>query len=262
VLIDGQWELGTVIRHPVQDGGLDKYLVKLRVSERQILLESDEDDLLRKPAPGVPGGERLVDHFELIFRTAEVYAAHDEALGQLGQFGANVQLAMCYGPPEVAGRTVVEFSGADGSVPVAGAALDERVMVEGARLLGAQLSDNWREQRAMLVRKNAPVKRKLTYKPPALPPPSAPPTAHYPTDYRFICPVPGCGKAYAASAGLYQHKRSRHPETINKRPSPYDDPRSYACPVPGCDKSYNNAAGLSQHRRIKHPELNINKRWG
>ena len=36
-------------------------------------------------------------------------------------------------------------------------------------------------------------------------------------ELRFLCPAKGCDKAYASSAGLYQHKRAHHPEMINKR---------------------------------------------
>ena len=34
---------------------------------------------------------------------------------------------------------------------------------------------------------------------------------------RFKCPSLGCCKAYASSAGLYQHKRAAHPHLIKQR---------------------------------------------
>lgn len=33
----------------------------------------------------------------------------------------------------------------------------------------------------------------------------------------FTCPAAGCSKCYGASAGLYQHKRQKHPELIKSR---------------------------------------------
>lgn len=78
----------------------------------------------------------------------------------------------------------------------------------------------------------------------------------------FVCPEPDCDKAYPSSAGLYQHKRAKHPWLINSRDStePKFD-RRFVCSMPGCDKAYSSAAGLYQHKRAKHPWL-INQRVG
>mmetsp|Transcript_16005 Transcript_16005/g.47414 ORF Transcript_16005/g.47414 Transcript_16005/m.47414 type:complete len:162 (-) Transcript_16005:295-780(-) len=78
----------------------------------------------------------------------------------------------------------------------------------------------------------------------------------------FVCPAPGCVACYATAAGLYQHKRTYHPETIASRGSPrgaisYDGDRRFECPA--CDKCYNSSQGLYQHKRAKHPWL-INER--
>eukprot|EP00547_Thalassionema_nitzschioides_P009783 CAMPEP_0194228206 /NCGR_PEP_ID=MMETSP0156-20130528/43253_1 /TAXON_ID=33649 /ORGANISM="Thalassionema nitzschioides, Strain L26-B" /LENGTH=169 /DNA_ID=CAMNT_0038960713 /DNA_START=186 /DNA_END=695 /DNA_ORIENTATION=- len=75
----------------------------------------------------------------------------------------------------------------------------------------------------------------------------------------FTCPIANCGLSYGSSAGLYQHKRNVHPETIQTRGSQDREAlRKFVCPVEGCYKSYDASAGLYQHKRIKHPELIAN----
>ena len=43
-------------------------------------------------------------------------------------------------------------------------------------------------------------------------------------EYRFVCPSPGCAKAYRTSMGLYQHKRTKHPWLIKQRERGYQRP--------------------------------------
>ena len=51
------------------------------------------------------------------------------------------------------------------------------------------------------------------------PPPKRPgrPPADTTRKPTFACPVEGCDKAYTTNSGLYQHKRSKHPEKIKRR---------------------------------------------
>lgn len=72
----------------------------------------------------------------------------------------------------------------------------------------------------------------------------------------FACPLAGCGLSYRTSAGLYQHKRNKHPEMIQARGSHGSGMiRKFVCPVEGCDKSYDTSQGMYQHKNSKHPEL-------
>ena len=74
----------------------------------------------------------------------------------------------------------------------------------------------------------------------------------------FVCPASGCVACYATAAGLYQHKRTYHPETIASRGAiSYDGDRRFECPA--CDKCYSSSQGLYQHKRAKHP-WQINER--
>ena len=74
----------------------------------------------------------------------------------------------------------------------------------------------------------------------------------------FVCPEAGCGMAYGSSAGLYQHKRAKHPWLINRR-DPHQTShlgeRRFVCESAGCDKAYTTSMGLYQHKRTKHPWL-------
>ena len=69
---------------------------------------------------------------------------------------------------------------------------------------------------------------KRTHHPELMPPPVPVPAGKRPRgrpptgsrdedDLRFSCQAPGCGKSFASSAGLYQHKRAHHPQMINRR---------------------------------------------
>ena len=72
----------------------------------------------------------------------------------------------------------------------------------------------------------------------------------------FSCPAAGCDLSYETSAGLYQHKRNKHPEMIQARGSHGSGmARKFVCPVEGCDKSYDTSQGIYQHKNLKHPEL-------
>lgn len=46
---------------------------------------------------------------------------------------------------------------------------------------------------------------------------------------RFLCPAPGCTKAYSSAGCLSQHKRDKHPELLRGRPRALGD----ACPTAG-----------------------------
>ena len=61
--------------------------------------------------------------------------------------------------------------------------------------------------------------------------------------------------AYSSSAGLYQHKRAKHPWLINRRDTYErdDGERRFECQAPNCDKAYATSMGLYQHKRVKHP---------
>ena len=75
----------------------------------------------------------------------------------------------------------------------------------------------------------------------------------------FTCPAPGCPAAYPSSTGLYQHKRSYHPELIKSRGGSdtytycTEVERRFECDL--CDKAYGSSQGLYQHKRAKHPWL-------
>ena len=66
-----------------------------------------------------------------------------------------------------------------------------------------------------------------------------------PAERRFKCPSLGCGKAYASSAGLYQHKRAAHPYLIKRRkadeeeesPPPYPQGQLQSQPYAGMSAS-------------------------
>ena len=58
-----------------------------------------------------------------------------------------------------------------------------------------------------------------------------------PLERRFKCPSLGCGKAYASSAGLYQHKRAAHPYLIKRRKTDDDDDTSAYQPIYGGNTS-------------------------
>ena len=71
----------------------------------------------------------------------------------------------------------------------------------------------------------------------------------------FTCPAEGCEKTFASHAGLYLHKRSKHPEIIVARAKLQDCANPHTCPVPGCGKTFVSAGGLCLHRQSKHPDM-------
>jgi hypothetical protein len=71
----------------------------------------------------------------------------------------------------------------------------------------------------------------------------------------FTCPAEGCTKRFASHAGLYLHKRSKHPEIVVARQKLQDCADPHICPVAGCGKSFVSAGGLCLHRQSKHPDI-------
>ena len=64
-----------------------------------------------------------------------------------------------------------------------------------------------------------------------------------PAERRFKCPSLGCGKAYASSAGLYQHKRAAHPYLIKRRKA--DEEEESPPPYPQGHLQSQQYAGMS-----------------
>jgi len=71
----------------------------------------------------------------------------------------------------------------------------------------------------------------------------------------YRCPAPECDKTFASHAGLYLHKRSKHPEIIVARQKLQDCQNPHTCPVEGCGKIFVSAGGLCLHRQSKHPDI-------
>eukprot|EP00325_Prymnesiales_sp_UTEX-LB-985_P033231 CAMPEP_0174714966 /NCGR_PEP_ID=MMETSP1094-20130205/19754_1 /TAXON_ID=156173 /ORGANISM="Chrysochromulina brevifilum, Strain UTEX LB 985" /LENGTH=251 /DNA_ID=CAMNT_0015914439 /DNA_START=70 /DNA_END=825 /DNA_ORIENTATION=+ len=70
----------------------------------------------------------------------------------------------------------------------------------------------------------------------------------------FACPAVDCGKTFASHAGLYLHKRSKHPEIVVSRQKLENCANPLTCPYPGCGKTFVSAGGLCLHRQSKHPD--------
>ena len=54
----------------------------------------------------IAGEPRRVHHFEIVFGAHKVRTPHDEALGMMGPFGRDVQLASSVGPPKGSGAGI------------------------------------------------------------------------------------------------------------------------------------------------------------
>lgn len=97
------WLDGIIIRQPVMDGQQEAYDVKLADGQR-VLFDKDDLAVIRAGEP------RRVHHYELVFGAIDVSDTHDEALGRMGAFGRDVQLASSAGPPEICGRCVRQLT--------------------------------------------------------------------------------------------------------------------------------------------------------
>lgn len=289
-VLDGDvWCDGVVIRQPANDGAPEAYDVKLTDGRRVFVPEDDEEVI-------IAGEPRRVHHFEIVFGAHKVRTPHDEALGMMGPFGRDVQLASSVGPPEICGRCVRQLAGS--VFDEVNDALYEACVEASAQLLGEPMPDDWREQRLKLAQQQAEQARTamgiqyLTNASTSSALLDIQDEGSYDTgmgaqsktgskrgraqavdrsENLFVCPA--CPKTYATSASLYQHKRVHHPELLppppelppGKRPrgrpptGTRDEDQRFACPAPGCLKIYASSAGLYQHKRAHHPEL-INRR--
>jgi hypothetical protein len=327
-VLDGDvWCDGVVIRQPANDGAPEAYDVKL-TDGRRVFVPDDDEEVITAGEP------RRVHHFEIVFGGFKMRTPHDEALGAMGAFGRDVQLASSAGPPEICGRCVRQLAGS--VFEEATEALYEACVEASAQLLGVEVPDDWREQRQHVARQHAEQVRTAmgiqcltsahlaasssasssssSGSSAALQ--SGPPgacddlgsggggggggggsggggsggggsggggsggrkRARSSSDVDraglpFHCPAPGCHRAYAVAASLYQHKRAHHPELLPQQPEPapgkrgrgrplagtLNEDQRFGCPAPGCMKIYASSAGLYQHKRAHHPEL-INRR--
>ena len=266
------WLDGVIIRQPANDGQHEAYDVKL-CDGRRVLVAKDEDAAI------TAGGPRLIHHFELVFGGCKVRNAHDEALGTMGVFGRDVQLASAAGPPEICGRCVHQLAAT--VLDEADDALYAATVEASASLLGVSVPDDWRETRRLIAMQHAAqagtamgIQLLTTATVASAEAQNNSSKRGRQNDLsghasRYRCPVPSCSKAYASSASLYQHKRTHHPELLprptavpaGKRPrgrppaGTRDDDQRFGCPAPGCAKVYASSAGLYQHKRAHHPEM-------